>query len=142
MEVQKRHSSQATADIHSQTMDDDALIEFVQIKQPEIRQLRNGQGNVIRKLNAGESCLAVIPTGGGKSLLWLLYNAIANSKNSSDGLLCVVLVPYKALILNHRGFKAVVSRTGDTEAIVSQNIDRALIKYTTPYMLEVLHSNN
>jgi hypothetical protein len=74
--------------------------------------------------------------------LWLLYNAIANSKKSSDGPLCVVLVPYKALILNHRGFKAVVSRTGDTEAIVSQNIDRALIKYTIPYMLEVLHSNN
>jgi hypothetical protein len=37
-------------------MDDDALIRFVQIKQPEILQLHNGQGNVIRKLNAGELC--------------------------------------------------------------------------------------
>jgi ATP-dependent DNA helicase RecQ len=136
--VQKRHSFQAAVDTHSQTMDDNALIKFVQIKQPEILQLHNGQGNVVRKLNAGESCLAVIPTGGGKSLLWLLYTAIASSKHSGDRPLCVVLVPYKALILNHieaskpwfQGQEIVSSE--DTETIVRQNIDRAHIVYTTP----------
>ena len=123
---------------HSQPMDDAALVAFVQQKQPEIRQLHNGQGNVIRMLNAGESCLAVIPTGGGKSLLWLLYTAIASSKSSSDRPLCVVLVPYKALILNHieaskpwfQEHEIVSSE--DTEQVVSHRIDRAFVVYTTP----------
>ena len=101
VEGKRRQSSQQSIDIHSQTMDDEALLQFVQVKQPEIRQLHNGQGNVIRILNAGEPCLAVIPTGGGKSLLWLLYTAIASSKSPTHRPLCVVLVPFKSLIINH-----------------------------------------
>ena len=82
-------------------MDDSGLIAFVQQKLPHIKQLHNGQGNVVRKLIQNESCLAVIPTGGGKSLLWLLFTSIAASRGSSTKPLCIVLVPYKSLILNH-----------------------------------------
>jgi RecQ family ATP-dependent DNA helicase len=119
-------------------MEDSVLISFVQRKLPEIKQLHNGQGNVIRKLLQGESCLAVIPTGGGKSLLWLLFTSIVASRGSFIKPLCIVLVPYKSLILNHIeasrpwfSKNEIVTSEDDMQTIHS-NIHQACVVYTTP----------
>ena len=52
-------------------MDDKELLEFCQQKM-QTDALRPGQGDVMRSLQNKKCCLAIMPTGGGKSLLWLL----------------------------------------------------------------------
>jgi ATP-dependent DNA helicase RecQ len=119
-------------------MEDSVLITFVQRKLPQIKQLHNGQGNVIRKLLQGEACLAVIPTGGGKSLLWLLFTSIAASRGSFTKPLCIVLIPYKSLILNHIEAsspwfsKHEIVTSEDEMQTVHGNINQAYVVYTTP----------
>ncbi len=105
---------------------------------PAITQLHNGQGHVMRKLLGGSSCLAVIPTGGGKSLLWLLFTTIAATRGSALKPLCVVVVPYKSLILNHKEASkpwfqdCEVVTSEDQEQIVRDNINQASVVYMTP----------
>jgi superfamily II DNA helicase RecQ len=112
-------------------MDDSALVAFVQQKIPGISELHNGQGDVMRRLLDGTSSLAIIPTGGGKSLLWLLYISIAATKHPGFKPLCIVLVPYKSLILNHIEAtkpwfpEADIVTSEDVDARISANIDRA-----------------
>ena len=84
-------------------MDDDDLLAACQQKM-ETLALRPGQGDVIRHLQRNEPCLAIMPTGGGKSLLWLLTTHIHNLKftpESGQKPLTLVIVPYKALVLSH-----------------------------------------
>ncbi len=119
-------------------MNDASLVAFVKEKLPSITELHNGQGDVMRRLLTGTSSLAIIPTGGGKSLLWLLFISIAGTKGSGVKPLCIVLVPYKALITNH--IEATKPWFQETEIVTSEdseekiiaNIDRASIVYMTP----------
>ncbi len=119
-------------------MDDTSLLEFVKQKLPSITELHNGQGDVMRKLLNGISCLAVIPTGGGKSLLWLLFISIAATKRAGSRPLCIVLVPYKSLILNHKEatkqwfLDSEVVTSEDDDSYITENIDRASVVYMTP----------
>ena len=84
-------------------MDDDDLLAACQQKMAT-PALRPGQGDVVRHLQRNEPCLAIMPTGGGKSLLWLLTTYIQNLKfkpQSGQKPLTLVVVPYKALVLSH-----------------------------------------
>jgi superfamily II DNA helicase RecQ len=69
-------------------MNDASLVAFVKQKIPSITELHNGQGDVMRTLLDGTSSLAVISTGGGKSLLWLLFISIAATKEPGFKPLC------------------------------------------------------
>ncbi len=71
-------------------------------------------------------------------MLWLLFISIAGTKGSGVQPLCIVLVPYKALITNH--IEATNPWFQETEIVTSEdseekiiaNIDRASIVYMTP----------
>jgi ATP-dependent DNA helicase RecQ len=118
-------------------MDDSELLEFCQQKL-QTDALRPGQGEVIRTLQRKKSCLAIMPTGGGKSLLWLLSTYIHNRQfRSGEGLkpLTLVLVPYKALIMSHlrdsQTWLCCLSSENEMPQILT-NIEGCNLIYSTP----------
>jgi ATP-dependent DNA helicase RecQ len=118
-------------------MDDDQLLYACQQKMATTA-LRPGQGDVIRHLQNKKSCLAVMPTGGGKSLLWLLTTHILNLQFRADAChkpLTLVIVPYKALVMSHlrdsHTWFSCLSSENDV-ADIAQNIDACCLIYSTP----------
>jgi superfamily II DNA helicase RecQ len=121
-------------------MNDSELLGFCQQKL-QTDALRPGQGEVIRTLQRKKSCLAIMPTGGGKSLLWLLSTCIHNRQFrlsiSGEGLkpLTLVLVPYKALIMSHlrdtQTWLCCLSSENEMSQILT-NIENCNLIYSTP----------
>ena len=71
---------------------------------PNISSLRPGQFECLADLIQQKSTIAIIPTEGGKSIIWLLLEIIARRGNHLQLLpppLVVIIVPYKATIESH-----------------------------------------
>ncbi len=107
----------------------------------ETQALRSGQGDVIRNLQNKIQCLAIMPTGGGKSLLWLLTTHIWNTQYR-EGVgarpLTLVIVPFKALVISHLQesapwFECLSSENSPTE--LQRGINTCSVIYTTPEKL-------
>jgi ATP-dependent DNA helicase RecQ len=121
-------------------MDDSELLSACQQKM-KIESLRPGQGDVIRTLQTKKPCLAVMPTGGGKTLLWLLSTHILNTQlveGRGQRPLTLVVVPYKALILSHlqeslSWFSCLSSENNPSE--LQSNINTCSVVYFTPEKL-------
>lgn len=118
-------------------MDDFELLEFCQQKL-QTGALRPGQGDVIRTLQRKKSCLAIMPTGGGKSLLWLLSTYIHNRQFRSGvghKPLTLVIVPYKALVMSHLrdsgSWLCCLSSENEVSHILT-NIEGCNLIYSTP----------
>ncbi len=100
--------------------------------------LQPGQGEVIRTLQRKKSCLAIMPTGGGKSLLWLLSTYIHNRQfRSGEGHkpLTLVIVLYKALVMSHlrdsHTWLCCLSSENEMSQILT-NIEGCNLVYSTP----------
>ena len=103
--------------------------------------LRLGQGDVIRNLQNKNQCLAIMPTGGGKSLLWLLTTHIWNTQYR-EGVgarpLTLVIVPFKALVFSHLQESAPWFECLSSENSISElqrGINACSVIYTTPEKL-------
>jgi hypothetical protein len=64
-------------------MDDEELVA-VCCQKMQLQAFRPGQGDVIRNMPTNSPCLAVMPTGGGKTLLWLLTTNIWNNQHIEE----------------------------------------------------------
>jgi len=118
-------------------MDDEELLAACQQKMAT-DALRPGQGDIVRHLQRNDPCLAIMPTGGGKSLLWLLTTHIHNLQFrpvSGQKPLTLVVVPYKALVMSHLHESApwflCLSSENDMCDISSEIHDCSVI-YSTP----------
>ena len=82
----------------SQKPDSDALVRLAQTHDASISELRRGQLDVIHTLLGNKDCAAFMPTGGGKSLIWLLHNLLSTERVSGirQNSLTVVVVPFTA----------------------------------------------
>jgi len=80
------------------------IVRIVQQYDDAVIKLRPGQYNCVRDLLQQQDTIAIIPTGGGKSLIWLLL-AILGIRNDTTGHLpqplVIVFVPFKATIESH-----------------------------------------
>ena len=61
----------------SQIPDCEELARIAHQKDASITALRSGQYEVIRSILENKDCAAFMPTGGGKSLIWLLHNCLS-----------------------------------------------------------------
>jgi ATP-dependent DNA helicase RecQ len=118
-------------------MDDEELLAAC-CQKMQTQALRPGQGDVIRSLLKSCPCLAVMPTGGGKTLLWLLTTHIWNNQHR-EGVemrpLTLVIVPYKALVISHvqdstSWFPCLSSENSPQE--MQRGIKDCSVIYTTP----------
>jgi superfamily II DNA helicase RecQ len=118
-------------------MDDEELLAAC-CQKMQTRALRPGQGDVVRSLLMNCPCLAVMPTGGGKTLLWLLTTHIWNIQHR-EGVemtpLTLVIVPYKALVISHvqetsAWFPCLSSENSPQE--MQRDIKNCSVIYTTP----------
>jgi hypothetical protein len=77
------------------------VVRLVQRYDSAVIILRPGQYNCVRNLLNQNDTVAIIPLGGGKSLIWLLLSIIGIQNDPSGFLpppLVIVFVPYKATI--------------------------------------------
>ena len=64
----------------SQIPDCEELTRIAQQKDASIVSLRSGQLEVIQSILANKDCAALMPTGSGKSLTWLLHNCLSTER--------------------------------------------------------------
>lgn len=59
-------------------------------KEFKYNQFRNGQKEIISTLATGQSCLAIMPTGGGKSLIYQFFSKLQKEFFKEEGLVLVI----------------------------------------------------
>ena len=128
--VNRSHVSRS----QSQYPTSDALVRLAQKHDASIIALRRGQLEVIHTLYGNKDCAAFMPTGGGKSLVWLLHNILSTEQLKTNAL-TVVVVPFTATIDSHvaktQQWGNVIS-SQDSLDVMAQKISTASWLYTTP----------
>ena len=118
----------------SQLPDAAALVRIAAKKDASINVLRRGQYEVINSIQNNNDCAAFMPTGGGKSLAWLIHNFLSTERMKRPAL-TIVVVPFTATIDSHvsktRKWGSVLS-SQDTLETMAQQISTASWLYTTP----------
>lgn len=80
------------------------ILHFARQYEPKVTELRHGQYECLKDLMLQNDTIAIIPTGGGKSLIWLLLAVIGirnDVHNSQPRPLVLVIVPFKSTIQSH-----------------------------------------
>ena len=118
----------------SQEPTSEALVRLARRKDDSISELRRGQLEVINVIFGNRDCLALMPTGGGKSLLWLLHNQLATEQIKKQSL-TIVVAPFTATIDSHvaktQRWGTVISSQESLQEM-TQKINTASWLYTTP----------
>jgi ATP-dependent DNA helicase RecQ len=118
----------------SQEPDIEALVRLARRNDESISALRCGQFEVIKHLFSNRDCMALMPTGGGKSLIWLLHNLLSTEQRKEKSL-TIVVVPFTATI-DSRVAKTqrwgTVLSSQDSMELVAEKLSTASFLYTTP----------
>jgi superfamily II DNA helicase RecQ len=116
----------------------DQLLVIAKQYEGGISNFRPGQVESLNDLLRQKDCITIIPTGGGKSLIWLLL-AVIGIRNDPSRVqplpLAIVIVPFKATIESHfEKYKdwGLSATSNETVEILRQKIANCCWLYCTP----------